>query len=69
MASGNKLEELSTDLTITVSDDNTQKGSLSQHQQPPIVLDNNRPLSQEIAERRLKTYGENVISGQRPTQW
>ncbi|RGB35613.1 cation transport ATPase [Rhizophagus diaphanus] len=57
------------DLTITASDNYTQKGSLSQSLQPPIKLDNLRPLSRENVTRRLESYGKNIISTYKPLTW
>ncbi|CAB5395166.1 unnamed protein product [Rhizophagus irregularis] len=57
------------DLTITVSDNYTQKGGLSQSLQPPIILDNIRPLSRENVTRRLESYGKNIISTYKPLTW
>lgn len=57
------------DLTIMVSDNYTQKGSLSQYLQPPIILDNLRPLSREIVIKRLESYGKNIISTYEPLRW
>lgn len=57
------------DLTIMVSDNYTQKGGLSQSLQPPIILDNLRPLSRENVTRRLESYGKNIISTYKPLTW
>lgn len=57
------------DLTIIVTDNCTQKGSLSQPLQPPIILDNIHPLSREIATKRLESYGKNTISTYQPLRW
>ena len=57
------------DLTITVSDNYTQKGGLSQSLQPPIILDNLRPLSHENVTKRLESYGKNIISAYKPLRW
>jgi hypothetical protein len=57
------------DLTIAVTDNGTQKGSLSRPPQPPIILDNIRPLSREIVNKRLETYGKNIISTYQPLKW
>ncbi|GBB87360.1 hypothetical protein RclHR1_01380022 [Rhizophagus clarus] len=54
------------DLTITVSENDTQKGGVSQ---PPIIIDNLRPLSRETAAKRLESYGKNIVSTYKPLKW
>jgi len=69
------MDETSTDLAITIVDTNTnttQKGDLLQSSQlpkSPIILDGISPLSQELADKRLETYGKNVISSYKSLLW